>query len=546
MRPTWFEGDLWPYESAASIGATYCWVNKVEPKRFAAWISRFATIESANENEGSCCFDRPGFNVRAFGDELREPLEVVRTLSVKQLIDAPAVSTASKVLSPCYGVTRYCPECLAMRYHSWLHQLPCLTTCMLHEDVALEEAVSPNADLPKSICADIRHLRVQLNLFRLHGAPKFGPLKPDCKVILTPHFLDFVNQLRFCDHRLAAKGECSTRMHAKQPRHRLALTLASCGASDPAPCYRPILNAGETCHSAHFVATQVEQSLVLAIPSGHLDELVESRAAEVQIKGLRPVWRMRYDELHSELMNGHVTCLTALNTLSKQLDLNTHGIGPVEGGELSGACAAARLLLRSKRFSCLRPFVLSRFTSLIGHNAAVRKATFPNRPLAASPIAFPCFAALRSAGLVKVVHLSEARFTEGQINHPLIERLSISKQGRGDYDMLVPTGLLAQVVDELLLSRLFCVDRVLRVAEGEEPEEDAFTVELQAKRSQREEGRMHRIQVIESDCPYLLECTSEGLAVHSFRPEATVRTSLPEEHRRKHLRRLRRAIVRAI
>lgn len=131
-QTSWRPGTLRIHESIGSIGAKYCYLNKVKPKEFYNLISEFNGNGSYIDSDNT--FDNPEFDFVKLAKLFEEPISIVSKLSLNLINDLPNLYKQSKCSLWGKSMFSYCPTCMAAGYHSELHQIHWLDKCFIHGD----------------------------------------------------------------------------------------------------------------------------------------------------------------------------------------------------------------------------------------------------------------------------------------------------------------------------------------------------------------------------------------------------------------------------
>lgn len=120
----WRRGSISEFESNWSIGQKYCFLNQVSVREF----SKLVQFETSAERWGTHYSD---VFAKRLAILLGEPLSRVNfSLETRFVIPAFRVRQTHEALHA--GALRFCPDCIALGFHSWVHQLPWLDRCLIH------------------------------------------------------------------------------------------------------------------------------------------------------------------------------------------------------------------------------------------------------------------------------------------------------------------------------------------------------------------------------------------------------------------------------
>jgi hypothetical protein len=144
---SWRSGTLRPYESIGSIGAKYCYLNKVKPIEFAKLIRGFI-LENNSGIFHEYTLDNPRLDIKSLAKFLNEPLSIVDKLSFQGFNQLPHLTKETGFsLDGRHNLT-YCPKCLSEGYHSPFHQINWISKCFIHGE-ALVQISSLNRPISK-------------------------------------------------------------------------------------------------------------------------------------------------------------------------------------------------------------------------------------------------------------------------------------------------------------------------------------------------------------------------------------------------------------
>jgi hypothetical protein len=153
---SWRPGTLRAYESVGSIGAKYCYLNKVKPREFYNLILELIGEKNRYINRDDFTFDSLDFDFSKLSKLFNEPLPIVKKLSLKAINHLPNLRKQTGYSLASNEDFAYCPICLANGYHSPLHQISWVTNCFIHNE-ALINVVNKNKSI-KNLHTDIKLL----------------------------------------------------------------------------------------------------------------------------------------------------------------------------------------------------------------------------------------------------------------------------------------------------------------------------------------------------------------------------------------------------
>lgn len=143
---TWHRGTLWPYESMAAVGAKFCYLNKVSPRRFIEYLRTFCP--GIRTGDLLSVLDDPQADLGAFASSLGEHVANVRKLKASRFYppefyavprERPSSERVGEIVQiPFNGSLRYCPTCARMGFLASFHHIPIFRKCLLHGDALLQ------------------------------------------------------------------------------------------------------------------------------------------------------------------------------------------------------------------------------------------------------------------------------------------------------------------------------------------------------------------------------------------------------------------------
>jgi hypothetical protein len=131
---TWPRGQLRPFESVGSFGAKYCFFNKLRPSQFVSFFNQFLDPDSYSGE----------IQDKALAAYLNESIVIVRTLSFPQFYLPENLEKLSNIRDSVeFEKFAYCPQCLADGFHSTLHQTIFSERCFIHDCQLLKKSHPP-------------------------------------------------------------------------------------------------------------------------------------------------------------------------------------------------------------------------------------------------------------------------------------------------------------------------------------------------------------------------------------------------------------------
>lgn len=160
---SWRPRTLRAYESVGSIGAKYCYLNKVKPREFYNLILELIGEKNRYINRDDFTFDSLNFDFLKLSKLFNEPLPIVKKLSLETINHLPNLRKQTGYSLASNNNFTYCPICLANGYHSPLHQISWVTNCFIHNE-ALLSVESKNKSI-KNLQTDIKLLSDLYNIW---------------------------------------------------------------------------------------------------------------------------------------------------------------------------------------------------------------------------------------------------------------------------------------------------------------------------------------------------------------------------------------------
>jgi hypothetical protein len=116
----------------ASVGAKFCYLNKVCPKAFMDYLGKF--VSPFKSSEFWQIVDRGQFDLERFAGAFREPVEKIKSLSGA---DFALPRDYANDRAPDFQLAfakrlRFCPACAMLGFHAIFHQQLWFRKCLLH------------------------------------------------------------------------------------------------------------------------------------------------------------------------------------------------------------------------------------------------------------------------------------------------------------------------------------------------------------------------------------------------------------------------------
>lgn len=316
----WRPGALRPFESVASLGAKYCYLNKIRFIDFWEMLSEFLP-RGADVPDGASFLDEPGFNMSKFAHYLGEPLSVVTTLALRKINSGSYLKAVSGSATHDFnlGTFRFCLACLANGYHSSLHQLQWMDKCFIH-----------GVPLQSNHRASSTNLRLALRLIQPLSLRWFNPEKiylatdetwsaakspiwdsGDHKLIRKAA-LKVISRLRTAERRLAGTQAHPLSLIGDSIGGRLIMAMNAVGISTQH--LSGLMNSRnlKLKQTRHLICSREEAEAILELDSHDIALLMHSRQVMCVISGLQTQWKIALDRLESQLTTGHAYCLKLL------------------------------------------------------------------------------------------------------------------------------------------------------------------------------------------------------------------------------------------
>lgn len=123
-RINWWRGNLRPYESADSFLARFCELNRLPLSEARTYFREIFEPGRQPSIE----------DIEWLAEELNEPLDVVQTV-VSPALNVRSFGACQPRTSKREASLRFCPSCMAVGYHSNLHEELWLERCIFHGDI---------------------------------------------------------------------------------------------------------------------------------------------------------------------------------------------------------------------------------------------------------------------------------------------------------------------------------------------------------------------------------------------------------------------------
>lgn len=456
MSIVWFRGDLWPYESMTSIGATFVVSNGCTPRSFCEWLRKFSDDKPAAAKAFST--EGPSFHHPQLLDVLDDdPAITERKIAWKRILNAPALSRSLGILEPNFSILRTCEQCCCIRYHSVLHQLPWLQRCFIHDTPLMATRGWNAAAGIKSGAVSVRHIEALREIWFPDGAHLHkGRVKGDRPAIVLPKALRAVfASLKSMEVDVQLSGAHQLVVHCASPSKAVASSVLATGRKLSRGSRAILLTSGENAHNETFAATEDQVRRIMSLNYEEFDDMVEARLGDVYVHKLQAPWMVVLQETLRVLKLGHEPCRDALESLGPTFSEESPRLHRF-ASDYTPACDVARRLGRSGVFLCRRPISIQTLAEATDCSKRLRNIVRSYRRMGLQPRMFPNFDSLNEYGLVKVACIAPRKpfmnyFSAADCDW-IFPALSTDRDA---YDAVVPDGPLARIADALLLARLW-------------------------------------------------------------------------------------------
>lgn len=456
MSIVWFRGDLWPYESMTSIGATFVVSNSCTPRSFCEWLRKFSdekpAVAKTLRTEGATFHHSQLLEVLDDNPDITE-----RKIAWKRTLNAQALTCSLGILEPNFSILRTCPQCCGIRYHSVLHQLPWLQRCFIHDTPLLATRGSNAAGVIKAGAVGVRHIEALLKIWFPDGANLHrGRVKGDRPAIVVPKALRaVVASLNSMEKDVKLSGDLQLAVHCASPSKAIAISVLATGRKLPRSSRAILLASGEEAHHETFAATEDQVHRMMSLSCEEFDDMVEARLGHVYVHKLQVPWMLALQETFRIMKQGHEPCRAALESLGPTFSDEGPRLHRY-ASEYTRACDVAQRLGKRGIYLCRRPISIQTLAEVTDCSKRLRNIVRSYRRIGLLPRMFPNFDSLNGCGLVKVACIAPRKpmmnyFSAADCDWIIPALLS----ERDAYDAVVPAGPLAQVADALLLVRLW-------------------------------------------------------------------------------------------
>lgn len=312
---SWRPGTLRLFESIGSIGAKYCYLNKIKPIEFSKLILELTVDRPEKPMVSDLTFGSLEFDFRKLSRLLGEPIAITNKLSLRAIDQLPNLyrHTRYSLKSKSNKNFSYCSTCLASGYHSSLHQIGWVGSCFIHGDILINEVV-PYKTLPK-VQYDVDLLNCLYAAWFSESdiwqsAQSYNWHLIDNQLIDTKAN-EFISALTNTETIVARQSMLSI---GENPTSNLILHVNS--SSNLNNGFKMTLQPNRICFKEplHYTcATSAVDALVDMEPEDFY-LLMHTRFATCQSKK-PPIWKKTLDALPSTLKRKHYKCLQGYKKL---------------------------------------------------------------------------------------------------------------------------------------------------------------------------------------------------------------------------------------
>lgn len=454
MSIVWFRGDLWPYESMTSIGATFIVANGCSPTSFCEWLRQFSddkpSIGKAFITEG------PSFRHKQLLASLDDPGITERHVAWRRILDAPILARLLNVLEPDFSILRACEQCCRTRYHSVIHQLPWLNRCFIHDTPLLATQGWSTSRGNRAGAVGIRNIGALRDIWFPNGTELHrGRVKGERPAIELPKALrTVIASLKSVDEDLRS-GAYQLAVRCASPPKAVATSVLATGRKLSIASRGLLLSSGEEVRHVSLAASASQVHHIMNFSLEQFEDLVEARLGHVYVYNLPTPWMLAMQDTLRILKRGHEPCRRALESLGPTFSEEGPRLHRF-ASEYTPACDVARRLGRHGVFLCRRAISIQALAEATDCSKRMRSIVRSYRRVGLQPSMFPDFDLLSECGLVKVACIASRKpqmnyFSTADCDW-IVPALPTDRDA---YDAIVPDGPLAQIADALLLERLW-------------------------------------------------------------------------------------------
>lgn len=315
----------------SSIGAKYCYLNRVSPIIFGKIIQEY--LPPIDVSRFAITVDVPGFKLDVFARLIGENVKVLRSQSSNDLVPGPLLAAAAEESEPSFESLQCCQACLACGFHSVLHQLPWIRRCFIH-DTPLVSAELRSCSLGKGLPRDIRFVTGLFDLWFGRNSPW-----PEAKLPQWNIPSSTVDRKRIAEMQRAFHHMETALRELENEHHHIPIFIARPGGNRLRVLAR-ILNCDrskweEYAGTEHGLqrhvlinCTESQAEFVLAHNDYWLQEIQEARRYECKMGLEQPRWVIELEELIHRMSVHHRDCEKAVEELSIRWPIGWFDQGP--------------------------------------------------------------------------------------------------------------------------------------------------------------------------------------------------------------------------
>lgn len=358
-RPTlrnsvsWRTGSLMLYESFSSIGAKYCFVNRVAPSEFGRILTELTPRNKKYEEVQSqhcrswvpapfnhCTLDVPNFQMARLGRLLNEPMAVIETLSGCGVSLGPKLIGVLSKGAPDFTELNVCPICIRIGYHSLLHQVRwIIDRCLIH-DVDLERMPCSPMRIGRDLCYDTRYVGALYDLWFGSSAvwaegssgkwtfPDIEKLKSSA-IRIQRSFARLESAYRGAKER----GEAVPMFLGEVNEGERLISYSRHFRHDGSAWKLYRSDSGQSWGRGQFFELSSDAGKLISTTSqAGIDWLKRVRRCEVLTLGLNPRWKRVLECLNAKLIKNHRGCAAGLLRVARKWPRSLYVSSPWEKG----------------------------------------------------------------------------------------------------------------------------------------------------------------------------------------------------------------------
>jgi len=307
---SWRAGTLRPYESIGSIGAKYCYLNKVKIIEFSKLI-RGLTPES-NDGNFDYTLDNPHLDIKGLAKLLNEPFSVVNKLSFQAFNQLPHLTKETGFSLVGRRNLTYCPKCLSDGYHSPFHQINWISKCFIHGEtlVQVETLNRPSNKLGEDarFIGDLYDIWFLNNDVWESAKMSYWDVQNHKEIISQANKI--IHLLRSAESILCDKNDYSQILIGQNSNAKLLLQTISNNSCLNHPIKNIHTHEGMDIRSAiEYKCTPEEAENILRMTEDDFYLLMHSRQAICEANSTSTSWRKLLSDFKDNLLKDHTACL---------------------------------------------------------------------------------------------------------------------------------------------------------------------------------------------------------------------------------------------